>query len=223
MNYDLNALASELVYANEELAHADRSHTLAHRPLGLATTFVAALIVVFSAGCGSIPGNGGEARTDRGSKMGGMMAGRMAVATLPPTRGNSVRGLVMFHQMEGHLMVHAKLGGLLPNSEHGFHVHETGSCASTDGASGGGHLNAGDQPHGPQGGAHHRGDMPSLKADANGAVDQKFMLTDGPTISPVPFSFVGRSVIVYAQADDYTTQPTGNSGGRVACGVVAAM
>lgn len=147
----------------------------------------------------------------------------MAVATLTPTQGNPVRGLVMFHQMEGRLMVHAKHGGLQPNSEHGFHVHETGSCASTDGASAGGHLDAGDQPHGPQGGANHRGDMPSLKADANGAVDQKFMLTDGPTIGPVPFSFVGRSVIVHAQADDDTTQPTGNSGARVACGVVAAM
>jgi Cu-Zn family superoxide dismutase len=150
-----------------------------------------------------------------------MMKGTMAVASLSPTQGNSVRGLVMFHEMDGHLMVHAQLSGLKPGAEQGFHVHEIGSCASTDGSSAGGHFNPGGQPHGPQGAAHHAGDLPALKADANGRVDQKFML-DGPTVAEGPASLVGRSLIVHAQADDYSTQPTGNSGARVACGVIAA-
>ena len=153
--------------------------------------------------------------------MGGMMQGRMAVASLSPTQGSSTRGLVMFHQMDGHLMVHAKVSGLQPGSEHGFHVHETGSCASTDGTSAGGHFNPDGKPHGPQCGPHHAGDMPSLKADAAGNVDLKFMLM-GPTVAPGSTSVVGRSVIVHAQPDDYTTQPTGNSGARIACGVIAA-
>jgi Cu-Zn family superoxide dismutase len=150
-----------------------------------------------------------------------MMNGRMAAATLSPTQGNSVRGLIMFHEMHGHLMVHAQLSGLKPGAEQGFHVHEVGSCASTDGSSAGGHFNPDGQPHGPQDAAHHAGDLPALKADANGRVDQKFTLI-GPTLADGPKSLVGHSVIVHAQADDYATQPTGNSGARVACGVIAA-
>jgi Cu-Zn family superoxide dismutase len=158
--------------------------------------------------------------------MGGMeamhqhMAG-MAVATLTPTQGNSVRGLVMFHEMQGHLMVHAKLSGLKPGAEQGFHLHEKGDCASADGTSAGGHFNPDGKPHGPQDAAHHAGDMPALKADANGVVDQKFMLM-GPTVGAGPTSIVGRSVVVHAGPDDYSSQPAGNSGPRVACGVIAA-
>jgi len=156
-----------------------------------------------------------------GGMGGGMMRGRMAVASLTPTQGNDVRGLVVFHQMDGHLMVHAKISGLRPNGEHGFHVHEIGSCASTDGTSAGGHFNPDAKPHGPQTAAHHAGDLPALKADANGVADQKFMLT-GPTVTAGPASVVGRSVVVHALPDDYATQPTGNSGARMACGVIAA-
>ncbi|MBE0550599.1 MAG: superoxide dismutase family protein [Rubrivivax sp.] len=149
-----------------------------------------------------------------------MMKGRMAVASLTPTQGNNVRGLVMFHEMDGHLMVHARISGLKPNGEHGFHVHETGSCASADGTSAGGHFNPDGKPHGPQTAAHHAGDLPALKADANGMADQKFMLM-GPTLVAGPASVVGRAVVVHALPDDYTTQPTGNSGARIACGVIA--
>ena len=128
---------------------------------------------------------------------------------------------VGFHEIDGHLMVHARLSGLVPGSEHGFHVHEYGNCASSDGLSAGGHFNPGGQPHGPQSGPHHAGDLPLLKADADGRVDQQFILS-GPTVAAGPASLVGRSVIVHAQADDYATQPTGNSGARIACGVIAA-
>lgn len=155
-----------------------------------------------------------------GSGMHGMMAGQMAVATLTPTQGNNVRGLVMFHEMQGHLMVHAKLSGLAPGSEHGFHLHDKGDCASADGSSAGGHFNPDGKPHGPQTAAHHAGDMPGLKADANGMVDQHFML-EGPTLTAGAGNIVGRSVIVHAGPDDYATQPTGNSGARLACGVIA--
>jgi Cu-Zn family superoxide dismutase len=117
-------------------------------------------------------------------------------------------------------MVHARISGLKPNAEHGFHVHETGSCASTDGTSAGGHFNPDGKPHGPQAAAHHAGDLPALKADANGMADARFALT-GPTVADGPASVVGRSVVVHAQPDDYSTQPTGNSGARLACGVIA--
>lgn len=181
------------------------------------TTLTAAFLgtALALAGCASP-----RAGHDHGA-MGGMMKGSMAVATLTPTQGSKVQGLVMFHQMDDHLMVHARLGGLKPDAEHGFHVHENGSCASTDGSSAGGHFNPDGQPHGPQNAAHHAGDLPALRADADGRVDQKFMLK-GPTLAAGAASLVGRSVIVHAQADDYATQPTGNSGARLGCGVIAA-
>ena len=175
------------------------------------------LLAILITGCGTQPAGPGS---DKAGAM-AMMSGPMAVASLTPTEGNQVRGLVMFHAMADHLMVHAKLTGLKPNAEHGFHVHETGSCASADGNSAGGHFNPDGQAHGPQNAPHHAGDMPSLKADANGSVDQKFMLT-GVAVAAGPTSVVGRSVIVHAQADDYLTQPTGNSGARIGCGVIAA-
>jgi Cu-Zn family superoxide dismutase len=117
-------------------------------------------------------------------------------------------------------MAHVKISGLQPSSEHGFHVHEVGNCASADGTSAGGHFNPDGKPHGPQSAAHHAGDLPALRADASGMVDQKIVLT-GLTVVDGPTSVVGRAVIVHAQADDYATQPTGNSGARIACGVVA--
>ena len=186
-----------------------------------------ALLALSLAGCASNPPAGAPASTAPGPGLGmgmgmgmGMMNGRMAVASLTPTQGNQVRGLVMFHERDGHLMVHARISGLKPNAEHGFHVHETGSCASTDGTSAGGHFNPDGKPHGPQAAAHHAGDLPALKADANGMADARFALT-GPTVADSPASVVGRSVVVHAQPDDYSTQPTGNSGARLACGVIA--
>lgn len=153
----------------------------------------------------------------------GGMKGSMAVATLTPTQGNGVRGVVAFHEHGGHLMVHARVSGLKPNGEHGFHLHEKGDCASPDGTSAGGHFNPDGQPHGPQNAAHHAGDMPSLKADAQGNADVHFTL-DGPSLDAGKAGYiVGRSVIVHANPDDYATQPTGNAGGRLACGVIAAM
>ena len=185
--------------------------------LGIGLGVGLGLVAVLFTGCGTRHAGPGA---DKAGAM-AMMSGPMAMASLTPTEGNQVRGLVMFHAMADHLMVHAKLSGLKPNAEHGFHVHETGSCASADGSSAGGHFNPDGRAHGPQNAPHHAGDMPSLKADANGSDDQKFMLT-GVTIAAGSTSLVGRSVIVHALADDYQTQPTGNSGARIGCGVIAA-
>lgn len=178
------------------------------------------------AGCASPGGGHDHGPADGGNKMGMMeqhmagMKGHVAAASLTPTQGNNVRGLLVFHEMGDHLMVHVQVSGLKPGAEHGMHVHEKGDCASADGTSAGGHFNPDGKPHGPQNAAHHAGDMPPLKADANGVADQKFMLM-GPTVAAGPASLVGRAVIVHANPDDFTTQPTGNSGARIGCGVIA--
>lgn len=150
-----------------------------------------------------------------------MHGGPKAMAKLEPTKGNTAAGMVMFHQDGEHVMVHARVSGLKPGQEHGFHVHEKGDCASGDGMGTGGHFNPTAKPHGPQDADHHAGDMPSLKADAEGKADVKFHL-HGVSLKDGPANLMGRGVIVHAGPDDYKTQPTGNSGARIACGVIEA-
>ncbi|HIV71467.1 MAG TPA: superoxide dismutase family protein [Candidatus Aquabacterium excrementipullorum] len=181
----------------------------------------AAAAVAATLGCANRPGV--ESRpialsTDRGQDAGSPV---LAAASLTPTQGKDVRGLVLFREMDAdHVMVHARVFGLKPHGEHGFHLHENGQCASPDGSSAGGHFNPGKTAHGPQHTEHHAGDMPSLQADANGVADQKFILT-GVSLSPGPHSIDTRSVVVHADPDDFKTQPSGNAGARLACGVVA--
>jgi len=146
-------------------------------------------------------------------------AGPKAIATLEPTKGNTAAGTVTFQQKGDRVVVTAKVTGLPPNSEHGFHAHEKGDCSSGDGMSTGGHFNPNGKPHGPQSADHHAGDMPGLKADANGNAEASFELT-GVTIGSGAADLVGRGLIVHAGPDDFKTQPTGNSGARVACGVI---
>jgi superoxide dismutase, Cu-Zn family len=148
-------------------------------------------------------------------------SGPSAVATLEPTRGNQAAGTVSFEQQGPNVMVVARVTGLKPNQEHGFHVHDKGDCSSPDGTSAGGHFNPAGKPHGPQHADHHAGDMPALKADANGVADVRFVLS-GVSVGSGPADVVGRGIIVHADADDYKTQPTGNSGARIACGVIKA-
>ncbi len=149
------------------------------------------------------------------------MMGKMGAASLSPlASGAPVSGLVVFHQMEGHLMAHVKLRGLEPMSVHGFHVHEKSSCASADFSSAGGHFNPDGKAHGDQSGERHAGDMPNLTADAQGNVDQKIML-HGVTLAAGERGIEGRTVIVHANPDDFKSQPAGNSGPRIACGVIA--
>ena len=154
---------------------------------------------------------------------GGTVAKTMpgAVAQLKPTQGNTANGTVWFTQDGLRVDVRVQVSGLTPNQEHGFHVHEKGDCSAPDAMSAGGHFNPGGQPHGPQSGAHHGGDMPSLKADAAGNAQASFQIT-GVSLGTGIDGLIGRGVIVHAKPDDYTTQPTGNSGARIACGVIAA-
>src|SRR5690349_6524105 len=92
-----------------------------------------------------------------------------ASATLEPTRGSSVRGTASFAQMGGKVRVTAKISGLRPNGEFGFHIHEVGDCSSGDGMSTKGHFNPYGKPHAQAGlSERHAGDLPSLRSDASG-------------------------------------------------------
>jgi Cu-Zn family superoxide dismutase len=144
-----------------------------------------------------------------------------ATAGLDATKGNKTVGEVTFEQVGGKVLVTAQIIGLKAGEEHGFHVHEVGDCSSNDDMSAKGHFNPYGKPHGPQGSEHHAGDMPNLKADDKGRVRMTAEL-DVVTVTAGPASIIGRAVIVHASPDDYKTQPTGNAGARLACGVIRA-
>ena len=108
--------------------------------------------------------------------------------------------------------------GLAPGN-HGFHIHEFGDCSAADFTSAGGHFNPAGNPHGgPKDAKRHEGDMGNVEAGADGSATIDY--TDNELRFEGSQSILGRGVIVHANPDDFKTQPTGNAGGRVACGVV---
>lgn len=143
---------------------------------------------------------------------------QLATASIQPTQGNTVRGKVTFLEVPGGLRVDAIVTGLTPG-KHGFHIHEKGDCSAPDGSSAGGHFNPDGHKHGaPHDGERHVGDMGNLDANAEGTATlsiEKLAASLGG-----PHSIVGRSIIVHADPDDFKTQPTGNAGGRQACGII---
>lgn len=146
-------------------------------------------------------------------------SGPAASATLAARSGSTVSGSVNFVEASSGLRIEAKLAGLTPG-EHGFHIHEVGDCSAADASSAKGHFNPAGKAHGHHGGEeHHGGDMPNLVANAQGEATYSFELK-GVALSG-PNGVVGRSVVVHADPDDYKSQPAGNSGKRVACGVIA--
>jgi Cu-Zn family superoxide dismutase len=150
-----------------------------------------------------------------------------AVAVLRPTEGNKASGMVMFTEVADGVRVDAHITGLTPG-KHGFHIHEFGDCSSAEGSAAGAsaagdHFNPAKNPHGaPDSAQRHEGDLGNIEADASGAaklnyVDHSLSLHDGAK------SIIGRSVIVHEKADDLKSQPSGDAGGRIACGVIGRV
>jgi superoxide dismutase, Cu-Zn family len=143
-----------------------------------------------------------------------------ATAVLAPTKGNQVAGNVKFVQRGDKVVVDARVTGLTPGL-HGFHVHEKGDCTAADGTSAGAHFNPRKAPHaGPDSPERHAGDLGNLNADANGVAVYHAEVS-GITLGTALDSIIGRAVIVHANADDLRTQPSGNSGARMACGLIS--
>ncbi len=141
-----------------------------------------------------------------------------AVAALHPTDGNKVHGVVTFAKAGDKVKVTAHIEGLTPG-KHGFHIHEWGDCTSKDGSAAGGHFNPAAAPHGaPDAAKRHAGDLGNIEANQEGMAHVEF--TDSALKLSGAGSIIGRGVIVHANADDMKTQPTGNAGGRLACGVI---
>jgi Cu-Zn family superoxide dismutase len=142
-----------------------------------------------------------------------------AMATLAPTSGSTVGGTVHLTEMkDGSVQVTADLTGV-PAGVHGFHIHDKGDCGDNGNAAGG-HYNPAGTPHGaPTADPHHAGDFGNVTAGADGRVHTQFT-TRSVTVSAGPSSAVGHAVILHGNPDDLTTQPSGNAGPRIACGVL---
>jgi Cu-Zn family superoxide dismutase len=142
-----------------------------------------------------------------------------AIAVLHPTAGNKVSGTVTLTEVADGVQIQAEITGLTPGN-HGFHVHQFGDCSAGDASSAGAHFNPTNKPHaGPDALERHVGDMGNIEADASGSakldyVDHHISLVNDKE------SVIGRSVVVHAKADDLKSQPAGDSGARVACGVI---
>ena len=146
-----------------------------------------------------------------------------AVTTLLAADG-SARGTATLTQTADGIDIVVKASGLQPGS-HGIHIHTVGACTAPDFASAGAHWNPTNHQHGvnnPQG--PHRGDMPNLVVDAKGVGTMDFALSratlkggEAPLLDAD-----GASLVIHSGPDDMRTDPSGNSGGRVACGIIAA-
>ena len=141
-----------------------------------------------------------------------------ATALIYPTKGNTCSGIVRFEHTRDGLHITASLTGLTPGN-HGFHIHEFGNCACDDAVCAGGHFNPTNMPHaGPTDAYRHVGDLGNIHADESGNAQYDFV--DTYTTLNGPSSIVGRSVIIHEKADDLKSQPTGDAGGRIGCGVI---
>lgn len=149
---------------------------------------------------------------------------RSARANLASASGSIVSGQVMLAPMGDGVHLTGTIGGLSPGSTHGIHVHEKGDCSAADASSAGGHFNPTGSAHGRTGTAtHHAGDMDNLVADGSGVAAVNIHLSGVTLGGGAANDIAGRALIVHASPDDYTTQPAGNAGARVACGVITVM
>jgi Cu-Zn family superoxide dismutase len=143
-----------------------------------------------------------------------------AVAVLQPRSGSKVSGNVKFTQIGDLVRVTGEITGHTKGPK-GMHIHETGDCSHSHGLSTGGHFNPTKSKHGgPYGPVKHAGDLGNIVFNADGIAKINFTVGDIAVSKTAPNGIIGRAVIVHAQRDDLKTDPTGDAGGRVACGVI---
>ena len=150
-----------------------------------------------------------------------MSHGMKARADIKDADGKSV-GTATFTEQKDGVKLRLKVSGLAAG-KHGFHIHETGTCTPPDFKSAGGHFNPFKKQHGMENPAgKHAGDFPNLEVKEDGAA-QITVIATGATLKKGPASLLkpgGTAIVIHAAPDDYKTDPAGNAGVRVACGVI---
>jgi superoxide dismutase, Cu-Zn family len=160
---------------------------------------------------------------EAGTAPGAPIAAGGVIVELVGSDGQSAGGARLEETAEG-VLVSIRVSGLQPDSEHGLHFHENGQCDPPDFQSAGGHF----APHGRQHGLDnpagpHAGDLPNIRANQQGVADTSFVAPNVRLTASVTEGLLrpgGTALVVHAGADDYRTDPSGESGARIACGVV---
>lgn len=143
-----------------------------------------------------------------------------AVAQLQPRSGSKVSGNLKFTQIGDVVRITGEVTGHTKGPK-AIHIHEKGDCSAADGMSTGGHFNPTKSKHGgPYDPVKHAGDLGNIVFNAEGVAKVNFTVGDIAVSRDAPNGIIGRAVIVNAAVDDLKTDPTGNAGGRVACGVI---
>lgn len=148
---------------------------------------------------------------------------RALMVQIRPTSNGSedLTGLMTIHHSDKGMTIGGEISGLEPG-EHALHVHQFGNCWEEDGTGTGGHFNPNGTKHGKRGESeYHDGDIGNIIADDNGVAN--FIFLDKNLDLDWLQSIVGRGIIIHAGADDYTSQPSGAAGPRVACGVIGIL
>jgi len=151
----------------------------------------------------------------------GVAARSTAQAQFTGRDGKALGNAALIETSQG-VLVQLRLTGI-PAGSHGFHVHQTGKCEPPAFQSAGGHFNPANAKHGflnPQG--PHGGDMPNVVAQPNGVLNADVLLTGVSLGSGANSLFPegGTTLMIHVGQDDYSTDPAGNSGDRIACGVI---
>ncbi len=142
-----------------------------------------------------------------------------AVSVIQAKSGSNIQGSMSFIQSGSQVQVTGTFSGLSPNSEHGIHIHELGDCNAFDASSAGGHYNPGGNKHGNHNSIFsHAGDMPNIQVDDHGNASYIATLNHFSLVGEQ--NILGRSVVVHLNKDDYVSQPAGNSGERIGCGII---
>ena len=188
--------------------------TRAPPPMQLRPALVPLFLCLASSACRS----GGE--QDHAHVAGGLHAtGAKAEAKIEARSDSEISGLATFTEVEGGVLVEIAVHHA-PPGWHAAHVHDKGDCSAPDASSAGGHFNPATKNHGsPHAPEHHAGDLGNLWVDAHGE-GRHVILMPELTVADGDHSVRGRAVIVHAGVDDLVTQPTGNAGGRIGCGVI---
>jgi len=186
----------------------------------------AAVLALGLAACSSTPEQTGKAKSPASTSRTAMATTstvQRAHVNLASASGSIVSGKLTVTPMGDGVHFRGEIGGFKPNSTHAIHIHEKGDCSAADASSAGGHFNPAGVNHGRMSTPpHHAGDMDNIVADAKG-VAKVDAHASGPVLGGgAPNDAIGRAVIVHASADDYTSQPAGDAGARVACGVIQA-
>lgn len=179
-----------------------------------ATTALAVAAVIAAASMTVLARQGRQPQTPLAA------APTVAAAKIEAKSGSNVTGEANFSSADGKVTMNVTVTGLAPGT-HAIHLHEKGDCSDPEAKLAGPHWNPSNEAHGRWGqAAFHHGDIGNLEANAKGDASLTFT-TDLWTIGgPAASDILGRAVVVHEKADDFQTQPTGNAGGRVGCGVI---